>query len=313
MSVGNVRIPFVDSKSFSSEEAETQDLEVRSALTARTPFVSVYESAEGESAFEDPIREAYSSLVDELYDEEFDEALFELFTDVRNMHQDQLASGNPASEADRIVTQHVSQLVRESEAMVDAVGRELGSRDTTGMTQNEFETFFDEYSASAQIDPIVRELLRKAAEKSCQGGGQGAKGIAKVGLGPILNKMKALLNNVLQNAIGKLPEPVRPAAQKLAERLGFAAPKPADPPTSAPAGQTSAAGDASILRKAPRRQRRTPREVTLPQRKRNSIRGSPTPVRAFPERHRADGRQDLKARFGHDRRCRRVHSARTHR
>ena len=83
--------------------------EIRSVLTVRTPFVSVYESADGESAFDDPIREAYSSLVDELYDEEFDEALFELLTDVRNMHQDQLASGTPSSEADHIVTQHVSR------------------------------------------------------------------------------------------------------------------------------------------------------------------------------------------------------------
>ena len=79
--------------------------------------------------------------------------------------------------------------------------------------------------------------------------GKVAKGIAKVGLGPILNKIKALikplLNNVLQKAIGKLPESVRPAAQKLAEKFGFAAPKPAEPPAGAPADQSGAGGDAA--------------------------------------------------------------------
>ena len=116
MSVGNVTTPFVDVKSFITEVAETQDPEIHSALPVQTPFVSVYESAEGESAVDDPVREAYSTLVNELYDEEFDEALFELLTDARNMHQDHLASGYSSGEADRLVTQHFSQLVRESEA-----------------------------------------------------------------------------------------------------------------------------------------------------------------------------------------------------
>ena len=95
----------------------------------RSPFISVYELADGESAIDDPVREAYSTIVDELYDEEFDEALFELLTDARNLHQDHLASGHSSSEADRLVTQHFSQLMRESEAMVDAMAREFGSRE----------------------------------------------------------------------------------------------------------------------------------------------------------------------------------------
>jgi hypothetical protein len=76
--------------------------------------MSVYELADGESAFDDPVREAYSTLANELYDEEFDEALFELLTDARNMHQDHLASGYSSSDADRVVTQHFSELVREA-------------------------------------------------------------------------------------------------------------------------------------------------------------------------------------------------------
>jgi hypothetical protein len=250
MSVGNVSTPFVDSNSFITEEAETESPKIRSVVTFRTPFVSVYESADGESALDDPIREAYSSLVDELYDEEFDEALFELLTDVRNMHQDQLASGTPSSEADHIVTQHFSQLVRESEAMVDAVAREFGSRDNVGMLEGEVETFFEQYSPSVQVDPSFENFFGKLMKKVGKVVGKVAKGVAAIGLGPILNKIKALvrplLNQVLQKALGRLPESVRPSAQKLAEKLGLVARKTAEPPMGAATDQAGAGGDAAI-------------------------------------------------------------------
>ena len=248
MSSGNASAPFLDFKSFIAEEAEAQEPEIRQTPTVRSPFISVYELADGESAIDDPVREAYSTIVNDLYDEEFDEALFELLTDARNMHQDQLASGYSSSEAERIVTQHFSQLVRESEAMVDAVAREFGSRDKTGIVESEIESFFERYSPSAQIDPSFENFFGKLIKKVGKVVGKVAKGIAKIGLGPILNKIKALikplLNQVLQKAIGKLPESVRPIAQKLAEKLGLVTPKPAEP---APAAATSGAvGDAAV-------------------------------------------------------------------
>ena len=249
MSVGQVSTPFVDSNSFITEEAQTESPEIRTALTARTPFVSVYESADGENALDDPVREAYSSLVDELYDEEFDEALFELLTDVRNMHQDQLASGSPSGEADHIVTQHF--LAREGIGSDGGRGQaRVSSRDNTGMVEGEIETFFEQYSPSVQVDPSFENFLGKLIKKVGKVVGKVAKGIAAIGLGPILNKIKALvrplLNQVLQKALGRLPEAVRPAAQKLAEKLGFAAPKPAEPPTGSAADQSGAGGDAAI-------------------------------------------------------------------
>jgi hypothetical protein len=99
------------------------------------------------------LRETYSTLVNELYDEEFDETLFELLTDARNMHQDHLASGYSSSETDRLVTQRFSQLMRESDGMVNAIAREFGSRDETGIVESEIESFLERYSPSVQIDP----------------------------------------------------------------------------------------------------------------------------------------------------------------
>jgi hypothetical protein len=88
-------------------------------------FLSVYEQIEGEAPFEDPVREAYVSVVQELYDEEFDESLFELLTDARNLHSDHLGSGHSQEDADRLVAQHFSDLIRESESMIDTMAREV--------------------------------------------------------------------------------------------------------------------------------------------------------------------------------------------
>jgi hypothetical protein len=75
MTVGHANAPFLNYTSFIGEESEAQETEQQTTLAVRSPFVSVYELAEGESGVDDPLREAYSTLVNELYDEEFDQLL----------------------------------------------------------------------------------------------------------------------------------------------------------------------------------------------------------------------------------------------
>ncbi len=67
---------------------------VRAANGPWSPFLSVYEADEGESQADQPLREAYATLVNDLYDEEFDEALFELLTSARTIHEDHLTAGH---------------------------------------------------------------------------------------------------------------------------------------------------------------------------------------------------------------------------
>ncbi|MCA1636674.1 MAG: hypothetical protein LC802_24150 [Acidobacteria bacterium] len=146
MTVGNAQSPFLNLSSFEIGEAEAQAVEVRATAPVSSPFVSVYESIEGEGDYDDPAHEAFSTVVNDLYDEEFDEALFELMTDVRNLHQDHLTSGHTQAEADKLVTQHVSQLTRECEAMVDAMSREFGNRDESTIVEREVESFVGAYA-----------------------------------------------------------------------------------------------------------------------------------------------------------------------
>jgi hypothetical protein len=245
MTTGIARAPFLDTQSFVREEAEAPP--VRPAPPPWSPFLSVYESAEGGPEVDAPLREAYVSVVNELYDEEFDESLFELLTRARSLHQDHLASGHTVADADRIVTQHFSQLMRESESMLDAMARELGSRDLVTIDR-EVDLFAERYAPTTPLEPEFEDFLGKLVKKIGRGvravAKTAAKGLAQVGFGPLMGRIKTivrpLLTQVLLKAIGRLPGPLQPVARRLAQRLGLA-PRPSAPAPIAPAMATPAA------------------------------------------------------------------------
>ena len=249
MASGNVHTPFLDMPSFVSEEAEAPPVPP-SPGAPWSPFLSVYEQVEGEEPFQDPVREAYVSAVQALYDEEFDESLFELLTDARNLHTDHLAAGHALEDADRLVSQHFADLIRESESAIDAMAREFGARDDE-LVQGELESFAERYAAPSTLEPAFEDFLGKLIKKVARGvkavAGKAVQGIAKIGLGPVLAKIKSLirpmLNRVMQKAIGRLPVAVQPIARKLAERLGLAPKAAPAPPSSAP--EPPAAADAA--------------------------------------------------------------------
>jgi hypothetical protein len=247
MTIANARVPFLDFQSFAVEEAESPPPDLRSAPAMRSPFLSVYEldGREDESIFDDPVRAAYATLVNELHEEEFDEALFEVRAHARAMHDAQLAMGAARADADRLVTQHFSQLIRESEALVDAMAREFGTREEAGIVEQEIDSFVEGYTPTG-LDPAFENLFGKLAGKLGRfvksAAGTAWRGIKKVALGPVFaairSVLRPILNGVLQQAIGRLPEPIRPAAQQLAQKLGLAAAKAA--PAGAVAGADAA-------------------------------------------------------------------------
>jgi hypothetical protein len=256
VTVATVRAPFLDFASFSAEEAPPPT-PMRMPASTRSPFLSVYEldGQAAEAPQDSPQREAFATLVDELHDEEFDEALHELESHARGLHDQQLAAGATRTDADRVLTQHFAQLIQESEAMVDAMAREFGSRDETGLVDHEFDAFLDEYTPSTPLAPefenFFGSLLKKVGKVAKAAAGAAWKGIKAVALGPLFGQLRKLLrpiiNMVLRRAIGALPVAVRPLAQKLAEKLGLAKPAVAAPPpvTAAPSAPDAAALDAA--------------------------------------------------------------------
>ena len=192
----------------------------------------------------------------DLYDEEFDEALYELMIGARGIHEEHLTSSG--GDDDRVLRQHFRQLVSEAEATVSAFEREFGSRDLGSLSETEVDGFAERYAPSSALDPEFEEFLDKwkkklsnVVKKAAGFVKKGIKFATKIGLGPVLNKIKALvkpmLEKVLQLAIGRLPEAVVAAAQQLAARIfGTAAPEsdatsdPAAPTDSAPAADAGA-------------------------------------------------------------------------
>jgi hypothetical protein len=237
MSEGNVATPFLEMRSFVREESEVFASE-RPTPALGSPFLTVYE-ADGPTGYADPQQEAYASLVQELYDQEFDEALFELMTEARGLHEEQLVSDGQSVEGERLLQQHFNQLIREAEGAVSAFEREFGARETASLTDGEIDAFAERYMPGGSLNPEFENFFGKwkkklagVVKKATKFAGKAASFAAKIGLGPVLNKIKALvkplLNKVLQMAIGKLPESIRPAAEKLAEKIFGARARSAD-------------------------------------------------------------------------------------
>lgn len=227
MAQGNVATPFIEMQSFVREESEVFASETPTPALG-SPFVSVYE-LEGHTEFVDPEQEAYSTLAQELYDEEFDEALFELMIEARGLHEEHMVSSAQSVEGERLLSQHFNQLIREAEATVAAFEREFGSRQVSSLTEGELDAFAERYTPATTVSPEFEDFLGKWKKKLVRLAKKAGKFALTMGLGPVLNKIKSLvkplLNKVLQMAIGKLPESVRPAARQLADRLFNRRPK----------------------------------------------------------------------------------------
>jgi hypothetical protein len=256
MTAESARAPFLSVYSFEGESAPAELPPAISSTPARSPFLSVYE-AESESTHADPVREAVATLLERLHDEEFDEAVFELQCRGRAVHDEQLAMGRPREEADRLVMQYYAPLQQASEAMVDAVSSEFAPRELAGIAEREIDSFVEAYATLNGLDPefeqFVGKLLGKVGGFVKAAAGTAWQGLKQLGLGPILAQIKravrAILKRVLNWAIGRLPIPLQPVAEQLAQKLGLrAAPKPAAgadaaaDPASAPAVAPDSAG-----------------------------------------------------------------------
>ena len=252
MAEGNVATPFLEMRSFVREESEVFASETLTPALG-SPFVSVYE-LDGHAEYLDPEQEAYSTLVQELYDEEFDEALFELMVEARGLHEEHMVSSAQSVEGERLLNQHFNQLIREVENSVTAFEREFGAREASSLSEAELDSFAERYSPSTTLSPELENFFGKWKKKLVGLAKKAGKFAMKIGLGPVLNKIKALikplLNKVLQMAIGKLPEAVRPAAQQLADRIFNRTPKTSDDSAAASSPDASAADAGSAVQAA---------------------------------------------------------------
>lgn len=252
MAAESLRAPFLDSGSFVVGKTSIP-LDRETNEEYYSPFLSFYDSGDDEysSSLES---EEYTSLLNELYDREFDEATFELMGEASSIVESRFqgeSTDDESGDVERLLTQHFAPLARECEAMIAGLATEFDHRSTSVVSDGEIEGFLDRYEPTEELGPTfenffgkLKKAIKKVASKAVNLAKKGVGAVATLGLGPILNKVKALvkplLKKVLQAAIKKLPSSLQPIATSLAVKLGFQ--KPTEPP---PAADSTAGADST--------------------------------------------------------------------
>ncbi|MGA9522245.1 MAG: hypothetical protein WBV82_12315 [Myxococcaceae bacterium] len=228
-----------------------------------SPFLNAYAE---ETLFEgvNPDAEEVRSTLGELYDLEFDEALYELAHEAAAIADRSPRTYGGADAADRLLEAWVEPLRAESEQLFENLAGTFARRPVGGLGDEELERLVDEAAQPGRpLEPVFEQFFKKLVKKA-KGVVQKAAGIAKKGialaqkLSPVhmlLGKLKALvkplLQKVLQMALDKLPPALRPAASTLAKRLagnvGLEAETSADHEASADPGLIQREFDEAVV------------------------------------------------------------------
>ena len=186
--------PFLDVKSFAEEEAPTRAEESPTRAQPGSPFLAVYEFEEEGRV--DPQTEEYVSFLNELYDEQFNEAVSNLVDEAAAIYET-----NFANEQQDLCEKPLANSVAEAETMIRMVASELGKRNPDTLSEDEVETIVDGYHPSTEINPQFEEwlggFLKKVVNKGLDLAKNAASAVAKLGLGPILNKLLALVKPLI--------------------------------------------------------------------------------------------------------------------
>jgi hypothetical protein len=212
--------PFLDVRSF-----EAPSERVISRLGLSSPFVEAFAFEHIESNG-DPRSAMRRVLLAELYDEEFDDAVYEFVGETAAF-----SGGNGDARLGMASAKlRLAPLVDEIEAYIQRAADEFGSRDVATITETEIDNVFGRAGSERQLAPVFENLfgsITKAISKVAKGAvnlaKKGIDAATKLGLGPLLDKLKQLvrplLERVLKAAINRLPASVQPAATKLANKL----------------------------------------------------------------------------------------------
>lgn len=223
--------PFLETPALPAAETETTVLEDR-FLELDSPFLRDTYAQEAPS----PLEAEFAQLLGELHDESFTELVREMAAEAVAQHLPELNTEfsdreAAAANAEHVLSQHFAPLADHAEMMLERFAQSLGRYDVQALTAEEVDRVAEQFHPmTGQLSPTFEEFLGKLFKKAT-GFVKGAvnmakKGLAavgKLGLGPILAKLKKfvwpLLKRVVQMALNRLPAGVRPLAQKLAAKL----------------------------------------------------------------------------------------------
>lgn len=247
--------PFVDALSFEVASATAQE----AWQTDESPFQSVYELEADQGIVETEV-DARTVVMNELYDPEFNYAIFGVMNQVAAINEvqfEQQLGGYAVSPRARVerLYEHCAPLVREIDLFFEAVDREMAQQPENEVGETAIEQFIDHYQHQQPLSPEFEDFLGKLIKKAKNVVKKGVKKVwnkgkryvkkkFKQGVRYVKNKAKALgrhllraalsrlkkyarkwLEKVLTKAIDRLPEKYRPIAEKAAEKLGIQLPE----------------------------------------------------------------------------------------
>lgn len=245
-----IESPFLAAMTFSREEPE-EESEALPAGQIETPFRSVYYEEEA-GDIDSATSEAMAELLAELRDEEFDEALSELANEAAALAETQMVNGgngygSNTAQVERLLEQHFAPLEAAVQQLFESAADRMQGQDITRLTEGELDQLLEAGSpALPEPNPAfefffgsLKKKLKNIAKGAVKLAKKGVGTLATLGLGPILNKLKALarplIKRVLQMAINELPAQLQPLAKKLAGK--FVSEAPEGQPVSSPAAE----------------------------------------------------------------------------
>jgi hypothetical protein len=229
--------PFSAARLYAGTAEPAEESYAAQAIT--TPFAEALSSLD-EADLE---AEAFDALRAEFEDQEFLESVEALADEAAARHL--TAAGNWGQEAEAVqlasaeAEQWMEVVASRADNLLSELEARFGDRPVDGVTMAEIDAVagFSEFESPVDSqEQFLKNLVNKV--KKVVGGVAKLvkKGVSAVGkllpLGKLFGFLKKLvrplLERVLQKAIGKLPEQLRPIATKLAGRFGKAATAPAD-------------------------------------------------------------------------------------
>ncbi|MEL6676406.1 MAG: hypothetical protein AAFR61_29630 [Bacteroidota bacterium] len=231
--------PFLQISSFTQEAAaEKAPLVAAPQLREKSsPFQTIYELEGGVVEAADGEEEVFHLLMDELHDEEFDDAVEALVLESRELYENYLSQASVAgleneALAFQLLEENYQPMEHELGHLMDQMIQYGNQYDEGSLSEEAYlsqvESLLHEREfESPAMEYFFKKLWKKAksiGRKVVSGVKKGIKFVKKIGLGFVLRKLKGVvmkfLKRVLNKVIHKLPRPLRPFAQKLAQKVG---------------------------------------------------------------------------------------------
>jgi len=193
-----------------------------------TPFAATLDGGASQSETDRLVAEVYA----ELRDEAFDEALAFLAEETEQALDERFVGETPASaqERERYADAHLAPVRFEAQQYLQALEAGMAGLDVGSLSEQQLDEVLERFDPLiGELTPAGEEFIGKLIKKAkgiVKTVANVAKSVGKVAgslLGPVLNKLRGLINpllrRVLSFAIGRLPAPLQPHARALAARF----------------------------------------------------------------------------------------------